>query len=232
MEFALLVAISGSLCGAFAGLLIASFTLQLPLRWEYFLSREAREHLGMKNEDHLPPSVLRLRPTMDYRSALITTLCIVASTLTFAAVGFTPAAPTLLLFAYGLIAAAVVDQEHMFLPDVIVQPLLWAGLLNTALVDPAALQAHVLGAAVGYCLFRWLPKVGEGDAKLCAALGAWLGLSALPMFILVAGAIGSVVGVIYYVKRGRSAQCPFGPALAFAGIALMACKVFGVSVPL
>ncbi|WP_219096231.1 A24 family peptidase [Pseudomonas sp. UMAB-40] len=231
MEFALLVAILGSLCGAIAGWIISSFTMQLPLRWEHFLTREAQEHLGMLSDDQSPPSVL-LPPQVDRRFVVVVILCIAISILIFSAVGFTPSAPALMVFAYSMIAAAIIDQEHMVLPDVIVQPLLWVGLINVALVDPSTLRMHVLGAAVGYCLFRWLPKVGEGDAKLCAAVGAWLGLSALPMFVLVAGALGSVVGLIYYARRGRTAQCPFGPSLAVAALALMACKVAGISVPL
>jgi leader peptidase (prepilin peptidase)/N-methyltransferase len=59
-----------------------------------------------------------------------------------------------------------------------------------------------------------------GDAKLLAALGAWLGWQALPGIVLLSALSGLLGGVIwlYWQKRGRAHAFPFGPFLAFAGI--------------
>lgn len=136
--------------------------------------------------------------------------------------------------AMGLCATLVllswIDLQTSLLPDAITLPLVWAGLLinlNGALVP---LPLSVLGAAVGY-LFLWLlfhmfrsltgrDGMGYGDFKLLAALGAWFGLAALPILLLVASLTG-VVGTLClratgHVQRGQA--LPFGPYLALAGV--------------
>jgi leader peptidase (prepilin peptidase)/N-methyltransferase len=59
-----------------------------------------------------------------------------------------------------------------------------------------------------------------GDAKLLAALGAWLGWAALPSMLLIASISGLIGGLIYLRWRKKSTHhaFPFGPFLAFAGI--------------
>ena len=138
------------------------------------------------------------------------------------------------LCAMGMCAALVVlswiDLQAGLLPDVITMPLAWAGLLinlNGALVP---LPLAVLGATVGY-LFLWLlfhmfrlltgrEGMGYGDFKLLAALGAWFGLAALPILLLVASLAGvAVAGCLRIAGRVERGQAlPFGPYLALAGV--------------
>jgi leader peptidase (prepilin peptidase)/N-methyltransferase len=73
-----------------------------------------------------------------------------------------------------------------------------------------------------YHLFRLLTGkegMGYGDFKLFAALGAWLGWQMLLPIILIAAAVGSIVGIALLALRGRSRSTPipFGPFLAAAG---------------
>jgi leader peptidase (prepilin peptidase)/N-methyltransferase len=131
------------------------------------------------------------------------------------------------LLFWALIAVAVIDHESMYIPDVIVLPLLWAGLLFYALTAPDQLQWHVLGAAVGYCALRWLP-VGQGDAKLCAVAGAWVGLEPLFTFAKIGTVLGVVVGIVYYCLRGKSEPYPFGPSLVVALIATAGMQLMGL----
>src|SRR5256886_6321291 len=58
-----------------------------------------------------------------------------------------------------------------------------------------------------------------GDFKLFAALGAGLGWQLLLPIILVAAAVGAVVGIVMLSVRGQSRATPiaFGPFLAAAG---------------
>ena len=62
--------------------------------------------------------------------------------------------------------------------------------------------------------------MGQGDFKLLAALGAWLGWQALPMIILVSALVGATVGVglILLRRHERDRPIPFGPYLAGAGL--------------
>jgi leader peptidase (prepilin peptidase)/N-methyltransferase len=99
---------------------------------------------------------------------------------------------------------------------------------------PVALADAVIGAAAGY-LFLWLvyqlfrlatgkEGMGYGDFKLFAAIGAWLGWQMLPLVLLLAAVVGSVVGILLIVARrhGRGVPIPFGPYLAGAAwIALL-----------
>ena len=221
MEFAWGILFAATCLGGVVGWIIASVTSQLPVRWNHFMRIEANEYLGFACDTHPRPPLLIFDKKIGRRSILIMFLCVAETTLVITAKGLHPHAFPLLFFAYGVTAAAIVDHEHMILPDGIVQPLLWAGLLYVAVFAPTDLQWHVFGAAVGYCLLRWLPSVGEGDAKLCAAVGAWLGLSALPMLMMVGGGLALASALIYYMRRGRSSACPLGPPLALAALAIM-----------
>ena len=140
-----------------------------------------------------------------------------------------------LLLTWALIAATGIDFDHQLLPDQITLPLLWAGLiinLNWGLF--ASLEDAVIGAVAGYLLlwgvfhlFRLLTGkegMGYGDFKLLAALGAWLGWQLLLVIILLASAVGAVVGIVLMIvaRRGKDIPIAFGPYLAAAGfIALM-----------
>jgi len=87
----------------------------------------------------------------------------------------------------------------------------------------------ILGAAIGYLSLwsvYWLFKLltgkegmGYGDFKLLAALGAWMGPTALLPVILLSSFIGAIVGggMIALRKHGRDIPMPFGPFIAAAG---------------
>lgn len=129
---------------------------------------------------------------------------------------------------WALLCMAWIDAETFRLPDLITLPLTLAGLTVTWFFQPAALYQHGLAAALGYSGFRLLDYVylrlrhrhglGEGDAKLLAAAGAWLGLTALPYVVLGAGLIGILMVVLARRPSGfnREQQIAFGPALALA----------------
>jgi leader peptidase (prepilin peptidase)/N-methyltransferase len=61
--------------------------------------------------------------------------------------------------------------------------------------------------------------MGQGDFKLLAALGAWLGWQALPQIILLSSLIGALIGIALIIIKGRDKNIPipFGPYLAGAG---------------
>ncbi|TDB53487.1 prepilin peptidase [Photorhabdus luminescens] len=137
----------------------------------------------------------------------------------------------LLVLSSMLIALAVIDFEYMLLPDQLTLPLLWLGLLfNLYSAGFVALPLAVSGAVCGYLFFRlaaWIARqwvqrdaLGMGDAKFLAALGAWLGVEALPLVILLAASFTLISYLtIWQLRRMRTApQIPFGPGLAVAGL--------------
>jgi len=146
-----------------------------------------------------------------------------------------PALAAMVLTGF-LIALTFIDIEHQLLPDSLTLPLLWIGLLlslwstraggSPVPVDP---RSSLVGAMAGYVslwsvyhLFRLLTGkegMGYGDFKLFAALGAWLGWQMLLPTLLIAAAVGAVVGIVMITIRGqnRTTPIPFGPFLAAAG---------------
>jgi leader peptidase (prepilin peptidase)/N-methyltransferase len=132
-------------------------------------------------------------------------------------------------FLWCAIALAFIDLDTRLLPDDLTLPLLWAGLLINVQERFASLPEAVLGAVAGYLLLwsiYWLFKLltgkegmGYGDFKLLAAIGAWLGWTALPLVLLLASLTGAVVGIALKTL-GRLEQgqpLPFGPFLAAGG---------------
>ena len=147
-------------------------------------------------------------------------------------------APTLaaLVLTWFLIALTFIDIDHQLLPDNMTLPLLWFGLvlslwapLGGAAPVPVDPRTSIIGALAGYLslwsvyhLFRLLTGkegMGYGDFKLFAALGAWLGWKMLLPIILIAAAVGAVVGIAVLALRGQQRSTPiaFGPFLAAAG---------------
>ncbi|MCW5322087.1 prepilin peptidase [Verminephrobacter aporrectodeae] len=140
-------------------------------------------------------------------------------------------------FCAALIALTCIDWDTTLLPDDITLPLLWAGLLASAMQWIAVpLYASVVGAAAGY-LSLWLvywgfkcatgkEGMGYGDFKLFAALGAWFGWQALVPIILLSSVIGAVIGIVLKLLSAlrEGGYIPFGPFLAGAGFTAL---VFG-----
>ena len=135
----------------------------------------------------------------------------------------------LLILTWGLICLTLIDLDHMLLPDQITLPLLWLGLIVNISGSIVPLSDAVIGAIAGYMsLFSifWLFKLitgkegmGHGDFKLVALFGAWLGWQLLPLLILMASAVGAVIGISLMVFKNhqREQAIPFGPYLAVAG---------------
>jgi leader peptidase (prepilin peptidase) / N-methyltransferase len=133
------------------------------------------------------------------------------------------------LLGWWLLALAWIDFRRWILPDALTLPLILAGLLAAVAFDPDSLAERALGAAVGYIALRLLGSVyarlrgreglGQGDAKLLAAAGAWLGALALPQVILIAAVSALITAAALRLSgmplRAHSAL-PFGPFLALA----------------
>lgn len=126
-----------------------------------------------------------------------------------------------------LFQLARIDWMTQRLPNLITLPLLAAGLV-WAFGTVEDFYLHLLGAALGYGVF-WAVEVayrlirkrdglGRGDAKLLAVGGAWCGVWALPLIVL----IGSLTALAYVLPKGtdRQSRIAFGPFLA-VGIAIV-----------
>lgn len=128
------------------------------------------------------------------------------------------------LFAW----ASFIDFKSFILPDWITLPLLLSGVIFNALSANSFCSStdSVLGVLIGYGLIRLVDAcyyklkkqrgIGQGDAKLLAAIGAILGWQAIFPVLFFASILGVIAGLSLR-KFKRSAlenKIPFGPFLS------------------
>lgn len=132
---------------------------------------------------------------------------------------------------------SLIDFKTLTLPDPLVFSLLWVGLIASTLgitVLPKTsidLTDSIYGAALGYCslfiitfLFKKIrgqEAMGQGDFKLLAALGVFIGFKGVIFTIVLSSFVGVFTWVIYSIlnkinKKEQSNIIPFGPSLVFA----------------
>lgn len=141
-----------------------------------------------------------------------------------------PSLVTLLSMALvtALLVLALVDLDHQILPDVVTLPGtafgLAASVLPGAKVAPLEAAAAAVAGYAGFALVWWLWKtlrgldaLGQGDWKMAAMLGAWLGWQKLLLTVFLASVVGTVIGLAVLRLRGKD-RLPLGTFLGVAGI--------------
>lgn len=132
----------------------------------------------------------------------------------------------LAIFWLLLIAPAVLDAKHFWLPNGLTAMIAVGGLLLGGLAIGAALAERLIGGAAGfsalvlvaaaYSRLRGREGLGAGDPKLLGAIGLWTGWVALPAILILASLAGLAIALIQ--QRGASERMPFGALLAGAAI--------------
>ena len=133
-----------------------------------------------------------------------------------------------LVLVWTLIALTGIDFDTQLLPDRLTFPLAGLGLAVNSQSWFVSPTESIWGLLIGFLslwivvkLFYLLTKkhgMGQGDFKLLAVLGAWLGPMMLPLIILLSSLLGSIVGIILMRRQGESRPFAFGPYIAIAGI--------------
>lgn len=133
------------------------------------------------------------------------------------------------IFGWMLLALALLDAEHFWLPDAITLPLLGLGLAAASVAREPSLGDRAIGAAAGYgalaligfgyAAVRKRKGLGGGDPKLLGAIGAWLGWQALP-FVLLAASLAGLGWAALAALGGRTMaaddRLPLGTLMALA----------------
>lgn len=163
------------------------------------------------------------------RYPLVELGCALLSMLIAALYGVSWEALAMLLLSWGLLAMGLIDAQQQIVPDMLVLPLLWLGLVLNSFALLVSLSAALWGAIIGYLSLWsifWLFKLltgkeglGYGDFKLLALLGAWGGWQVLPLTLLLASVAGALAGIVLLRWQGSSYSQPiaFAPYLAIAG---------------
>ena len=147
----------------------------------------------------------------------------------------------LVLLALASFVLAWIDFRHGIIPDSLNLSVALAGLAQAWLLDGwgSALAAARDGLVIGAVVFalRWLyfrlrghHGLGLGDVKLLAASAVWIGVSGVPMQLLV-GSITALIAALALHITGRTmtrqTALPFGPFLALGLLVTLALQQQG-----
>ena len=162
-------------------------------------------------------------PLVELTSSAVCVLCLFKF-------GFNLQAIWACFFCATLLTLALIDAQTFLLPDALTQALLWVGLMGSAAaLTPVSLWHALAGVMLGYGVlwvvsrgfevFAHKEGMGQGDLKLLAGLGAWVGIQGLLPLLLLASISGLIFGVIqkYRGQLGDNGHFAFGPFLALSG---------------
>lgn len=225
--------------GAVGGAIVGSYLATLCIRWpegrQAIAGQSACDHCGRTlSPAELVPilSVLaargRCRSCGGRIAPLHLAVELMAAALAALALALHPdlTGLALAIFWLLLLAPAVIDARHFWLPDALTAVLAVAGLALGGLATGVSFPDRLIGGLAGfaalaavalaYAKLRGRKGLGAGDPKLLGAIGFWTGWAALP-FILV---IASVVGLALALAQRRRAtdRMPFGTLLAVAAM--------------
>lgn len=152
--------------------------------------------------------------------------------------GFNIAALFLMASVPFLVALCVIDLKHMILPNQLVFILMGIGgvrllylfSLDSSIQDMELLNVYIIGA-FSYAFLSWflgfvLTKIlkrnslGFGDVKFFMVAGLWLGLYALPYFMILSGTLAIAFALAWRVVFKQDVF-PFGPALIVSFYSLL-----------
>lgn len=119
---------------------------------------------------------------------------------------------TLILFTLGaIIAAAVTDFKNLRIPNII--PMIvciaffvtWGAATMLGIqIFTQPLMTHLTVGILSLCLMValfFMKIFGGGDAKLIPAVALWVGLSGLPVFLMVTSVMGGILAIISLAMR-------------------------------
>jgi leader peptidase (prepilin peptidase)/N-methyltransferase len=139
-------------------------------------------------------------------------------------------ATVLIVWAFAVVAPAIVDLTVGRLPDVIVLPAL-------AVVSLGATAAQRPAGAIAGALVFGLPMLvthvlrpdglGFGDVKYATLLGFGLGVVGAPLVVPAYVLAALLHGVVCLALRSGRRLVPFGPALAVASTVTLSAGLLG-----
>lgn len=154
--------------------------------------------------------------------------------------GATPRTLVLFALATALLVLALIDSELQQLPDAITVPGVLAGVAASVVTQGSPPNLSALGSSLasalgGYLIFasvalawqllRGLEALGQGDWKMAAMLGAFLGWRGLLLTTFLATLSGALLGAAA-IASGRGdmqSRLPLGTFLGLAGIGVLFC---------
>lgn len=122
------------------------------------------------------------------------------------------------------LAASVIynDVRYRRIPNLLVLTALIAGLaINSATGGWRGLGSSLLGFGLGFIpmlLLHIFGAMGAGDVKLFGAVGTILGMSAMPLTLVLVAILGGVLAVVTTLRAGTMLSTLHGVLRIFVGI--------------
>jgi prepilin peptidase CpaA len=114
------------------------------------------------------------------------------------------------------------DVRYRRIPNMLVLTALIAGLaINSAFNGWHGLTSSLLGFGLGFIpmlLLHIFGAMGAGDVKLFGAVGTILGMSAMPMTLVLVAMLGGVLAVFTTLRAGTMLSTLHGVLRIFVGI--------------
>jgi leader peptidase (prepilin peptidase) / N-methyltransferase len=145
--------------------------------------------------------------------------------------GLSPSALVHMVLITTLIVLSLIDLDHFILPNVITLPGIVLGFAASFLpgsaVDPLDSAKGAVGGYLAFAAVAWAYErlrhqegLGQGDWKLAAMLGAFLGWKRMVATVFLASVAGSLIGgaLILLGRRDAGQKIPLGTYLGVAGI--------------
>lgn len=219
----------GSVAGLIAGILVREIAKRLPACLFQQWGKEACDYLGVDELEVMRPFSMLNRPAHTFQRLLVPELTsAVLSAIVVAKFGWSAQTVAMFVLIWGMLILVLIDSEYQIIPDVVVLPLLWLGLIANQLGLFTTLDDALYGAVAGY-LALWIvlhgfqaltgrEGMGHGDLKMFAMLGAWGGWQLLLLIIVLASSTAAVYGIAAKgLTRFKGQELPFGPFLGIAG---------------
>ena len=186
------------LFGLIAAFLLAPIAARLPSRLEHQWALEVEAYALSLNNTTEPADY-------SYTELQKTLLACIAGLVGYAIIvtyGISSAGLAMTLFYLSLLLLVAINIKSTLLPDIVVLPTLWSGLVYYA--SAGAGTEHIYGAAAGYLVPFFImiilkassgkELIGRGDFKVMAMTGAWFGSAGLALFFT-----GFVVGLVAWL---------------------------------
>lgn len=138
------------------------------------------------------------------------------------------------IFFMSLFVLFCLDFKCFLLPDGINYFLLWLGILtalNQVSINNLSISSSIYGAVTGYMMLyiialagKFLFKkeaMGNGDFKLMAALGAFVGVKGVIFTVFASPFIGIPTYLLFKLLKKNTDMIPYGPSLIIAAVIYM-----------
>jgi len=144
----------------------------------------------------------------------------------FSVYGLQPVTIVYLFMASILLIAALIDLDHMYIPNELVV----FGLISGTVINPLFGTGSLTGLALGFIAGAFplagvylvsRGGMGAGDVKLGGVLGVFLGWQLTLVALFLSFLSGAAAGIMLMVsgQKSRKDAISFGPFLALGGIA-------------